>query len=178
MSDVPTVGATPVAICLGSNLGDRAGYIRAAASRLAAGPLAAGSTHLSPMLDNPPWDCPPDAPTYINAAITGWTLLPPHALLASCMDIEVQLGRDRRAGYHANRTIDIDIALYGDQIVAEPDLTIPHPGVTTRDFFLIPLLAVAATWPVPSLTPAPLRSIAAWHATIVGHLPGDNATRP
>lgn len=137
----------PIALCLGANLGDRAATIRRAAALL--GQRGLRELRLSSMLETAPWDCPPDAPPYVNAALTARTDLAPEALLALCMSVERELGRDRSAGYHADRSIDIDIALYGDQSVSATSLRIPHPGVWTRDFFLIPLAELAADWRLP-----------------------------
>jgi 2-amino-4-hydroxy-6-hydroxymethyldihydropteridine diphosphokinase len=144
-----TVEETRVALCLGSNLGDRAATIRQAADMLGGGTLRA--PRLSSMLENEPWDCAPDAPAYLNAALVGRTLLTPRGLLAACLSVERQLGRDRSGGHHADRTIDIDIVLFGETRVTEQDLTIPHPGLATRAFFLIPLAEIAADWRVPGL---------------------------
>ena len=144
-----TVVETEVALCLGANLGDRAATIRRAAAMLGAGSIRAAK--LSTLLENPAWDCAPDAPSFLNAALVGRTLLSPRALLAACMAAEQQLGRDRRGGHHADRTIDIDIVLYGQVRVAEEDLVVPHPGLATRGFFLIPLAELVPQWHVPGL---------------------------
>lgn len=80
---------------------------------------------------------------YLNAAALIVTTLPPEELLAALLAIERSAGRDREASIRwGPRTLDLDILLYGDLIVAEPGLTIPHPLMHERGFVLVPLAEI------------------------------------
>jgi 2-amino-4-hydroxy-6-hydroxymethyldihydropteridine diphosphokinase len=82
-----------------------------------------------------------DQPDFVNAVVQGWTELEPQELLMFVNGIETALGRDRsKVIAKGPRTLDIDILLYGDRIIAEPNLVIPHPGMRERKFVLVPLL--------------------------------------
>ena len=79
---------------------------------------------------------------FINQAIAVETSLNPLKLLEQILKIENEMGRERTAKW-AERTIDIDILLYGDFVVKEPNLVIPHPELPNRNFALIPLMEIA-----------------------------------
>ena len=128
-----------VAIALGSNLGDREGTLTAAAAQLAA--LLDRFT-LSSCHDTAPVGVPDPQPRYLNAAGVGFTRLGPRELLARLHDIERAFGRERSVP-NASRTLDLDLVMYGDQVVDEPGLTIPHPRFRERAFVLAPLVEVA-----------------------------------
>lgn len=130
-----TAGAGEVAyVALGSNLGDRAGHLDAAREKLAALPdtvLEAASTieETAPLggLDQPP---------YLNQMVRLRTGLTPRGLLEACQRIERSRGRQRATGARwASRTLDLDIVLFGDRLVEEPGLSIPHPRLPERDFW-------------------------------------------
>jgi len=139
--------AVPVAIALGSNLGDRDANLQRAVELLAAGPLT--HVRVAAPVTSAPLDCPPGAPGYRNTALVGETTLACPDLLLACRAIEEQLGRPAQRAYHASRTIDIDILLYGDRQFATPTLTVPHSHLTERDFVLDPLAELAPDWRVP-----------------------------
>jgi 2-amino-4-hydroxy-6-hydroxymethyldihydropteridine diphosphokinase len=81
-------------------------------------------------------------PRFLNAAAVGVADLPPDELLARLLAIESERGRERPfAG--APRTLDLDLILYGDRVVNEPDVTIPHPRFRERRFVLEPLVEIA-----------------------------------
>ncbi len=84
---------------------------------------------------------------FYNIAVSGQTRLSPRELLTSIKKIEAELGRSQRERW-APREIDIDILTYGEKVTAEPDLTIPHPGLTERPFALWPLAALCPDMPV------------------------------
>jgi 2-amino-4-hydroxy-6-hydroxymethyldihydropteridine diphosphokinase len=128
-----------VAIALGSNLGDREGTLTAAAAQLAA--LLEHFT-LSSRHDTAPVGVPDPQPRYLNAAGVGFTRLGPRELLARLHDIERAFGRERSVPT-ASRTLDLDLILYGELVVSEPGLTIPHPRFRDRSFVLAPLAEVA-----------------------------------
>ena len=75
-----------------------------------------------------------DQPPYLNQMVVVETRLPPRELLAACHAIEAQAGRVRRERWES-RPLDLDLVRYGDIVLAEPGLTLPHPGLPTRDFW-------------------------------------------
>jgi 2-amino-4-hydroxy-6-hydroxymethyldihydropteridine diphosphokinase len=82
-----------------------------------------------------------EQPDFVNAVASGGCELTPRELLAEVNRIEADFGRDRdREFRNGPRPLDIDILLFGDRLVAEPDLIIPHPGMRERKFVLLPLL--------------------------------------
>ena len=135
----------PVALALGSNLGDREGYLRAALKELAS---SIGGLRVSTFLDTDPVGVG-DQPTFLNAAATGHTELPAKELLARFLAIERQHGRTR-PHVGAPRTLDLDLILYGDQIIEEPDFHVPHLRFRERLFVLQPLAELAADWVDPA----------------------------
>ena len=84
---------------------------------------------------------PPSQPDYINAVVLLETSLDARALLTQLQAIEAQQGRVRKERWGA-RTLDLDILTYGEQQITEPDLQIPHTGITERNFVLVPLQAM------------------------------------
>lgn len=135
-----------VAIGLGSNLGDRQQHINSSVELLKQDIQA---VQLSEMVETPAlllesapqeWNKP-----FLNAVLVGETTLSPHELLSRLQRIEAKLGREKQ-GKWSPRTIDLDILLYGKQVVAQPGITIPHPSMLLRDFVMIPLKQVAGDW--------------------------------
>lgn len=135
-------------MALGSNLGDRAGTIRAALVQL--GRLAGTSVlRMSDLFETLPVG-PGEQGLYLNAAAVLATTLPPGELLGGLLETERALGRDRSSGERwGPRVIDLDLLLYGGQTISEPGLTLPHPRMCERAFVLVPLADVAGDWPVP-----------------------------
>ena len=132
-------------IALGSNLGDRAGNLRAAIALLCEAGVAV--TRRSSVWETEP--VPADQPRFLNAVVVAETELEPGALLAELKRIEHELGRrpERRWG---PRPIDLDILFYGDAALESPTLTIPHPRIAERAFVLAPLAEVVRG-PLPVL---------------------------
>ena len=89
-----------------------------------------------------------DQPDFLNAVLRGDTLLRPLELLDKIQAIENKLGRVREQHW-GPRTIDIDILLYGSEVIDEPRLTVPHPYMTQRGFVLRPLADLAAGLTLP-----------------------------
>jgi 2-amino-4-hydroxy-6-hydroxymethyldihydropteridine diphosphokinase len=122
---------------LGSNLGDREQYVRRAIELLASEPeidlLAVSSVRETEPVDFL------DQPRFLNAAAEAETSLSPQALLERLLAVEQALGRRREGRRFGPRTIDLDLLLYGDKIVDEPGLTVPHPRLVERRFALEPL---------------------------------------
>ena len=93
----------------------------------------------SSFIETAPWGFVSEHP-FLNAVALFRTTLSPRELLTVTQDIERQLGRRQKSnGTYADRPIDIDILLYGDAVIDEPDLKIPHPLMHERDFVMRPL---------------------------------------
>jgi 2-amino-4-hydroxy-6-hydroxymethyldihydropteridine diphosphokinase len=130
---------------LGSNLGDREGAILAAAERL-------GPHRLSPILETDPWGYAAQ-PRFLNAVAELETDRTPRGLLDRLLEVERELGRVREGPRYGPRTIDLDLLLYGDAVIDEPGLTVPHPRLAERLFVLEPLLALDPGLFVPGKGP-------------------------
>ena len=92
-----------------------------------------------------------DQPDFLNLVVAGSTLLTPKDLLKRLQAIETAFGRDRsQERFKGPRTLDIDILLYGNDVITSHDLIIPHPGLTERAFVLVPLLEIAPQLRHPS----------------------------
>lgn len=129
------------AVALGSNLGDRAANIERGFSGLAS---LAGTSLVarSRVVETEPVGPPGQGP-YLNAAALIVTTLGPEELLAAMLAVERLAGRDRESSIRwGPRTLDLDLLLYGDVIVAKPGLTIPHPLMHERGFVLVPLAEI------------------------------------
>lgn len=139
-----------VFIGLGANLGRRISYLQEAVRALDAHEAftvqARSSVYESAAhtLDPAAWQ-----PSYLNAVIQGKTSLTPGTLLRMCHRIEQRLGRYRRTRW-APRTLDLDVLLYGKQVVQEQGLVIPHPRMGERRFVLQPLHELAPQQWVPA----------------------------
>jgi 2-amino-4-hydroxy-6-hydroxymethyldihydropteridine diphosphokinase len=142
-------------IALGSNMGDKIGTCRRAIDLLG---KAGRVSKVSSFYSTEPVGYT-DQEDFVNAVVEIRTQLSPSELLACCHVIEDELGRSRLVRW-GPRTIDLDILLYGDQVIDDRELTIPHPLMTTRAFVLIPLSEIApqAVHPVLRTTVAELLS--------------------
>jgi len=120
---------------LGSNLGDRAGYLLQALSLLSRLPETR-LLRLSPVYETDPVG--PPQPPYLNLVVEVDTGLPPQRLLEALLEIERALGRERKERW-GPRTIDLDLLLYGDWVLEEEGLEVPHPRLHQRAFVLVPL---------------------------------------
>ena len=136
---------TRVAIALGSNLGDRDGYLRSA---IAALHPSIENLRVSTFHDTAPVGVGPQ-PTFLNATAVGETSLSARAVLGTLLAVERDLGRERPFP-GAPRTLDLDLILYGDAIIDEaPSLIVPHPRFRERRFVLEPLSEIAPDWRDP-----------------------------
>ncbi len=139
-------------LSLGSNLGDRLANIRAAIAELEAA-IPHSSFDAAPAYETEPVDVPEEwaAQSYINTAVAVDTDMTPDALSETVHAIEDRLGR-KRTGYHAPRTIDIDIVAFGDARSSRPDLRLPHPEAASRRFVLQPLADIRPDFILPGQT--------------------------
>lgn len=128
-------------LCLGSNVGDRAGTMAAALERLAGAGVTIAAR--SSLYETPPWGPVPQGP-YLNQVVEVSSPLGPHDLLALALSVERELGRDRsREVRYGPRRIDIDILWMDGHVLDEEDLQIPHPRILERAFVLVPLSEIA-----------------------------------
>lgn len=125
-------------IGIGANLGDARGQVQHAIEQLGKLPDTRLSAQSS-LFCSAPVDAGGD--DYVNAVVQLQTRLPAQALLTALHAIEQAGGRER-SYRNAPRTLDLDLLLYGDAILASDTLTVPHPRMTQRAFVLIPLLQI------------------------------------
>lgn len=126
-----------IVLGLGSNLGDRLATLQRAVDMLADEPgvrlLACSRV----------WETAPvggvEQPDFLNVVVRAEVDLDPRGLLDACHRVEAALGRIRGVRW-GPRTVDIDVLLFGDRTIDEPDLTVPHPRMLERAFVLLPLL--------------------------------------
>lgn len=128
-------------IALGSNLGDRWSHISAAIRCLRAEP-GLRVIKVSPVHETAPVNCPQGSGSFLNAAVLCETERSPHEVMKLLQQIEHQQGRVRSA-VNSPRTIDLDLLLYDDRVLATPELTLPHPRLHERAFVLVPLAEIA-----------------------------------
>lgn len=136
-------------IALGSNLGDRRAFIESALAMLDADDRTS-VIKSSPLVETPAVGGPPGQGAFLNAACELHTTRSPRELLDLLLGIEAQLGRERRERW-GPRTIDLDLLLYGNAVVDEPGLRIPHPRMHERQFVLEPLAIIAGEVRHPTL---------------------------
>ncbi len=128
-------------VALGANLGDREASIRLAAGLL-------GASRLSSIRETEPWGYA-DQPMFLNAVAEVEWGQTPRELLDRLLEVERELGRTRQGPRYGPRTIDLDLLLFGDQVVDEPGLTVPHPRLHERLFVLEPLFELDPGLVVP-----------------------------
>jgi 3-oxoacyl-[acyl-carrier protein] reductase len=168
-------------LALGSNLGDRRANLQEALRLLAERPGVV-VTRVSSFFETAPVGGPPGQGNYLNAAAEVQTDLPPRQLLDWLLDVERRLGRVRQERY-GPRTVDLDLLLYGDQVLDEPGLLVPHPRLHERRFVLEPLAEIAprAVHPrfrstvrelLDKLAPSPGRELAGKRALVTGSTSG------
>jgi 2-amino-4-hydroxy-6-hydroxymethyldihydropteridine diphosphokinase len=140
--------AEPVAACvaLGSNLDDPRAQVELGFAALAALPRTT-SIARSRLYRTPPWGIV-EQPDFINAVARLETSLAPRELLDALLAIETRAGR-MRGVRNGPRILDLDLLLYGDRIIREPDCVVPHPRLHERAFVLLPLADVAPDLEIP-----------------------------
>ncbi len=148
MDSDPTMKTMPisVALALGANQGDRIAALCAALVGLRS---CVTVTALSPVYETPAAYVE-DQPPFLNAALVGTTSLPPDELLRRMKQVECDVGR-RPTFRYGPRVVDIDILFYGNLILNDPALTLPHPMMGEREFVLRPLADIVPDWRHPLL---------------------------
>jgi 2-amino-4-hydroxy-6-hydroxymethyldihydropteridine diphosphokinase len=137
---------------LGSNLGDRESTLRAAVGRLR-GLNGTEVLAVSRFRDTDPVGYV-DQPRFLNGVAELETDFSARELLGALLELERSLGRDRSKGPpQGPRTLDLDLLLYGDETIAEPGLTVPHPRLHERAFVLEPLVELDPALEVPGKGP-------------------------
>ena len=128
-----------VYLSLGSNMGDRAANIARAVAAL-------GERGIRVMRESSLYETEPvefrDQDWFLNSVIEGETALEPRELMKELLAIERSLGRERRVP-KGPRVIDIDVLFYGDRVIHEPGIDIPHPRLSQRRFVLVPFAEIA-----------------------------------
>ncbi len=135
-----------VFLAVGSNLGDRLHHLDLAKRHLQNKNKIIKS---SVVYETDPVGGPSQG-KYLNAVWEIETQLSPRELLDELLSIEKEMGRERSVP-NAPRTIDLDILFYGDKIIEEPGLTVPHPRLHERAFVLKPMMNVAPDWKHPKI---------------------------
>lgn len=139
-----------VYLSLGSNKGDRIGYVQQATSLLGAVD-GINIIRTSAFYETEPWNMVSET-WFVNAVVEIKTSLTPENLLKECQRIEAQLGRERHnEDAYDDRTMDMDILFYGNEIINTKELTIPHKYVHLRAFTLVPMLELASDFVHPVL---------------------------
>lgn len=139
-----------VALSLGSNLGDRLAVLQGALEMLAATP-GLWVADVSPVYETEPVGGPAQ-PDYLNAVVVATGRLPPRSLLERAHAVEAAFGRVRGLRW-GPRTLDVDLVVVGDLVLAEPDLVLPHPRAAVRAFVLLPWLDVDPAASLPGHGP-------------------------
>jgi 2-amino-4-hydroxy-6-hydroxymethyldihydropteridine diphosphokinase len=136
-----------VFLLLGSNLGERGRYLELAVIEIER--LVGRIEKRSTIHQTPAWG-KTDEPDYLNQVLLVKTNLKPLDILHTALAIEKSLGRIRKEKW-GSRTIDIDILFYGDEIINQPELTVPHPQLHKRKFTLAPMTEIAPDFVHPVL---------------------------
>jgi 2-amino-4-hydroxy-6-hydroxymethyldihydropteridine diphosphokinase len=132
---------------LGANLGDRERTLREAVEALAAAE-GVEVVAVSTVRETEPVGVG-EQPLFLNGAVELGTTLTARELLEVLLAVEQRFGRVRAPGEHGPRTLDLDLLLYGDEVIEEPGLTVPHPRLHERRFVLEPLAELAPGLIVP-----------------------------
>ena len=135
-----------VAIGLGSNLADRSAALLHAFRSLT---ISLSDCRVSGVYESRAVGFT-DQPDFLNACCVGRTHLTPRTLLSELQHLERSFGRSPGGPRYGPRTLDLDLLLYGDRVVEEPGLILPHPRLRERAFVLVPFAEIAGDWEVPA----------------------------
>lgn len=138
---------TNTAIAFGGNLGDVESTFKEAVRLLGEGGFEVFK--ISSLLNNKAVGCITGTPDFKNGVIIGKWSGKAKELISLCQKIEITLGRPREHQSNMSRAIDLDIIIFGSEIIKTENLTIPHPRAQSRDFVLIPLSLMAQDWVFP-----------------------------
>lgn len=148
-SDADAPEGVSAFLALGGNLGDRDAVFRSALRRLCENGFAIEA--VSSFYETAPVGCEPGAPAFYNAVVRGRWAGSPEALLGLCRKLEVEAGRPADHPHWHSRTLDLDLILFGDRILASESLTVPHPRAHERLFVMVPLAEIAPEVVFPTL---------------------------
>ena len=126
-------------VALGSNLGDRRGHLEWAAQQLTA---VLADLRISSVVETDAVGVPDIQPPYLNAVVVGQPIIPARELVPALLALEARRGRTRTS-YRGARTLDLDLILYGDEVIEEAGISVPHPRFRERLFVLEPLATLA-----------------------------------
>jgi len=151
-------------IAMGSNLGDRHAYFARASELIAQLPQTTIECRSS-IIETEPVG-PGDQGAYLNGVVMVSTRLSPSELLEALLWIESSMGRDRANEVRwGPRVIDLDVLVFGEQIIDEPGLSIPHPRLHTRVFVLEPLCELAPDLRIPGYEKTPREMLGVLEST-------------
>jgi 2-amino-4-hydroxy-6-hydroxymethyldihydropteridine diphosphokinase len=146
-------------IAIGSDLGDRLEHLKQARDFLRT--LSDGGWLLAaPVYETPPVDCPPGTPAFLNTVVEIESSLPPDELLRRLLQFEETHGRPNVHGRNTPRTVDLDVLYFGDLVMKERIITLPHPRLHERRFVLQPLADIRPELLVPGLGKTALQLLA------------------
>jgi 2-amino-4-hydroxy-6-hydroxymethyldihydropteridine diphosphokinase len=139
-------------IGLGSNVGDRLAHLREAFRRIRRLHTGSEPPLVSSIFETSPIDCAPGTDPYLNAAVEIRFNRPPTVLHDALLHIEREMGRPSKRPRNAPRTIDLDVLYFGNLILNNPEIIIPHPRLAERRFVLAPLSEIAPELVLPGQT--------------------------
>lgn len=128
---------TEVFLAIGSNKGNREAMISQALQGLRSGGFEVKA--LSPLYETSPVDCEEGTPSFLNGIVRGFWRETPESLLNLCQELERQAGRPEKHSSRQSRELDLDIILFGQEIIRTERLSVPHPRAAQRAFVLVPL---------------------------------------
>ena len=132
---------TEVFLAFGSNIGDRESFFHFAVNGLKTGGLSIEK--ISPLYETEPENCEDGVPPFLNAVLSGIWPDTPEALLNLCQSLERQAGRPAIHSSRQSRQLDLDLILFGQQIICSKRLIVPHPRASQRKFVLLPMNDIA-----------------------------------
>ena len=154
-------------IALGSNLGNRREQIRSACAKVLEIAEVDAPALFSALYETDPIGCEPGAKKFLNAVMEMGYEGEPRELLSELRRIEEALGRDPEHARNASRTVDLDLLYFGDCVIDDTELQLPHPRLHERRFVLAPLVDIRPDLILPGQT-VPVR-------TLLGNLADDSA---